>query len=242
MTNPVTLNYETHQNTRVITSRGAKYGENTHIISVVANELNSLALEYPVFFTKNNETGQFELTAMFGFEPGENLFLQGEEWDASYVPMHILRQPFRVLFQSDSEGNNAKGNALVCLDMDSDRVQESAGEALFNKDGSKTTYLENITTLLSQLITATESTQSFIKTIADLELLEAASLKVTLQGKEKTFEGLYTINEEKLNQLTGDAFQDMHKKNYLQASYLQIASIGNIKKLIHRKNRLSEKR
>lgn len=235
MTESAILQYETHQHIRVVTSRGEQYGDNTHITPVTANELHNLALEYPVFFTKNEETGQFELTALLGFEQHENLFLQGDHWDASYIPMHILRQPFAVTHQ-ERKSETDEQRTLISLDMNSRRLQKSHGEALFNQDGSQTPYLRNMTDLLAQLISSTKSTNAFISTIVGLNLLEATSLQVTFQGKETVFEGLYAINEKKLNSLSAEPLHEMYKKGYLQASYLHITSMGNIKKLVARKN------
>ena len=76
------LNSNAHRDLRVIVKRGAEFGENTHLVPVVADELRSLVLEYPVIFVKDQESGRFNMCAMLGFEKGENLFLDGEEWDA----------------------------------------------------------------------------------------------------------------------------------------------------------------
>ena len=96
MANPVALNNKTHRDLRVITSRGAGFGENIHIVPVIADELGNLVLDYPVCLIKDPETGRFKMSALLGFDPGENLYLEGDRWNALYVPLHVQRQPFMV--------------------------------------------------------------------------------------------------------------------------------------------------
>ena len=78
MTNFTILDKNKHRDLRVITDRGAEFGENTHLVPVIAEELHTLILEYPVCLLKNDDTGQFGLHALLGFEAGENLFLTGD--------------------------------------------------------------------------------------------------------------------------------------------------------------------
>lgn len=237
MANPVALNRDAHQNLRVITSRGARFGENVHIVPVVADELGSLVLDYPVCLVKNQETGQFGLSALLGFEPGENLYLQGDQWDAGYVPLHVRRQPFMLGFSSpDGEGRKQE-NALITIDLDSKRVQETEGESLFADDGIPTSYLQNIQNLLAGLMAGNESTKAFIDSLSEHELIEPALLNITFaDGEQKRYEGIYTVSDQKLAELTGDTLQELHVRGYLQASYLLIASLGHVTKLISRKN------
>ena len=48
--------------------------------------------------------------------------------------------------------------------------------------------------------------------------------------------GFYTINEDRLNELSSDVLTSLHKKGHLQAIYMTIASQANIRKLIRKKN------
>ena len=146
MVNQVALNKNTHRKLRVITDRGAEYGENVHIVPVIADELQSLVLEYPVCLIKNPATDHFEMSALLGFEADENLYLDGNEWQATYIPLHIRRQPFLVGFSEDEQGNRDPNSGLLSVDLDSPRVQESEGEALFNEDGSNSEFLDQVIT------------------------------------------------------------------------------------------------
>jgi hypothetical protein len=53
--------------------------------------------------------------------------------------------------------------------------------------------------------------------------------------------GFYTINEERLKELSAEALQALHQRGYLQAIYMAIASQSNIRHLLQLKNQLSQK-
>ncbi|RME62525.1 MAG: SapC protein [Alphaproteobacteria bacterium] len=243
MPNPVVLNNEAHRRLRIITARGAAYGEAVNFVPVIANELRGLAVNYPVCLMKDPETGQFGLFALLGFEAGENLFLRGRRWSASYIPMHVRRQPFMAGFSANEHTDGASPKAVILIDMDSKRVQESEGEALFAEDGGYSPYLRNISALLSSLVAGMESTKTFIDALSAHDLIEALQLNITLaSGEQKSYDGIYTVNEESLGELSGIQLEQLHKKGYLQASHLMLASMGNIQKLIDLKNRRRENR
>ncbi|QKX17555.1 SapC family protein [Microbulbifer sp. YPW1] len=239
MSNTVALNNESHRNLKVITRRGAEYGEGTHLVPVVANELRNLMLEYPVCITKDPNTGQFSLCALLGFEPGENLYLQGDSWDAQYIPMHIRRQPFMVGYRNPEAAVGEERGAVITLDLDSKRVTEEGadGERLFDDQGNNTPFMQQVSDLLGQLMVGMESTTAFLSALADNDLIEPAHINVQFaSGEHKRYEGLYTVNEDKLQKLDADKLVYMHQHGYLQAAYWLGASMGQIRKLIQKKN------
>ncbi|MCQ3831036.1 SapC family protein [Microbulbifer elongatus] len=237
--NVVALNNESHRNLTVVTKRGAEYGEATHLVPVVANELRNLVLEYPVCITKDPSNGQFALCALLGFEPGENLYLNGESWDAQYIPMHIRRQPFMVGYQNPQAGAGEDKGAVITLDLSSKRIHENGGEGerLFDDEGHNTPFMQQVSDLMGQLIVGMESTTAFLNTLADNDLIEPAHINVQFaSGEQKRYEGLYTVNEEKLQKLEADKLLHFHQHGYLQAAYWLGASLGQVRKLIAVKN------
>ena len=238
MTDIKPLDSEQHRNLRVVTKRGAEYGEDTHIVPVVADELRILALEYPVVLMKDQASGRFGMCALLGFENGENLFLDGEKWDAVYLPLHLRWQPFSLSYTARKDGVPDPASLVISLDMDSKRVQEHEGEVLFNEDGSQSTFLQSVNDLLSGIEPAAATTEVFIDALADHDLIEAAQLDVQFGGGEqKRFEGFYSVDSDKLGKLEGEALADLYKRGFLQGAWLMLASLGNIQKLLVRKGR-----
>ena len=237
MARPVILDSKTHANVRIKTGRGAQFGEDMHLAPVIADELPRLILEFPVCLIKDTNTGQFGLHVLLGFEPGENLFLDGEQWSAMYVPMHLRRQPFMVGIAGEKDDEPTPENTVITIDMDSPRVADNEGERLFDSDGKATPYLQSISDLLSGLIPGISITETFVKAIADYDLITPAALDVAFaDGEKRHFEGIYTVSDEKLRELDDEKMKELHDRGFLQASYLLLASIGQMQRLINLKD------
>ncbi|WP_144207642.1 SapC family protein [Shewanella donghaensis] len=235
------VNLEQHKHTKVITGHGKQFGENIHFVPVIADELRQLLLEYPCCFLKNNETGQFGLHALLGFEAGENLFLKGDSWTSSYIPMHIKRQPFMVGKLGDTNEPASKENTVLTIDMGSNRIQTTednqlTAQALFDNDDQPSSFLKDMHQMVFTLTQGIVRTDSFIQSLVTHDLIEAVQIGVTLANGQQKFDGLYVINEEQLAQLAPTTLVELHGNGYLQACYLMIASMGNLQKLIHLKN------
>jgi hypothetical protein len=237
MANHVLLNNVEHADLRVNTDRAVRFGDDVMCALTFPAEFRNVQAEYPIFFYKNLDTGQFQALAMFGFEDQENLFLDGEGWQANYIPLSVLRQPFLIGYHEDSSGGEVARHEVVHLDLDHPRVGSSEGEALFQEHGGTTPFLDNISALLHTMHKGFEGEAPFMDRLVKYELLELFDLDVTLDdGSEHRLAGYYTINEEKLNELPGDVLQDLNRRGFLQAIYMVIASLSNIRVLIEKRN------
>lgn len=230
------LSSERHADLKVKTGFVSDFGDVGPIVPVVASELAKLVLDFPVFLTKNPNTGQFELVAVTGFSKDENLFVDGDKLRAAYVPMDMRRQPFQACIIGEEESIDSLSSdkeVKIGINVESGRVNAEEGETLFNDDGSNTEYLESVSSVLGALMTGAQSTNSFLKAMADHELIEPVKLNVQLAGEQKvSFEGLYTIHAEKLAALSDADVLEFHKRGYLQACHAIIHSIGHVEKLI----------
>ncbi|MBG9993899.1 SapC family protein [Pseudoalteromonas sp. NZS127_1] len=233
MTNSVLLDKNTHKYTRIKTERGAQYGEAINYIPVVADELSQLALDYPVYFMKNNQTGQFELFALTGFDEGQNLFLQKDIWQATYVPLHIQRQPFKLGVGNRLSNNSEQTQLAVTINEQHPRVSNSEGVQLFDENSEPTAYLTNVSEQLIKLMNGGERTTAFINTLLKHDLIEAVQLNITQpNGKTQGYNGLYSIAADTLQQLSAETLNVLHSMGYIQACHLIICSSGHVQKLV----------
>ena len=108
MSNFAILNKTAHKDTKVITDRSADLGDKVKFVMTFPLEFRNVQSNYPIFFIKDGDTGQFYPIALFGFEKDENLFLSDAGWDASYIPMMVKRQPFLIGFQGDADTPDAQ--------------------------------------------------------------------------------------------------------------------------------------
>ena len=239
MTNFQLLNNVQHKDLKVIIDRSADLGDNVWYAVTFPNEFKNLQRHYPVFFIKNPDDGEFQAVAMFGVEEDENLFLDENGWNASYIPLNIMRQPFLIGFQEQDHGGETRREPVVSIDMDSPRIHPELGAPVFLEHGGNSDYLENVNSILNVLFVGMRTTKPFFKTLEELDLLESFVLDAELSdGSEHRLAGFYTINEDVLAELEGEQLEMLNKRGYLEAIYMVIASMTNLPTLLERKNQL----
>jgi hypothetical protein len=230
MANPVLLNNIDHKDLHVQTGRGARFGDDVMSALTFPAEFRDVQACYPIVFRKAGD-GSFEAHALFGFQEGENLFLGAQGWEAPYVPLTIERQPFLI-------GVNGS-ELMVHVDLDNPRIGASGGERVFLPHGGSTEYLERVNSTLLAIHQGLQQARGFMAALLELQLLESFVFDIELDnGAQYRLAGFYTVNEERLAALPGDALERLHRAGYLQALYMVVASMSCFRTLIERKNRV----
>lgn len=229
MANHAPLNTALHRDLRVIVKRGAAYGDGSMSALTFPAEFRNLQAHYPIVLQKSPD-GSFHPVALLGLREGENLFLQGTHWDASYVPMSIERQPFLI-------GRSESGLGMH-IDLDSPRVSTSAGERLFTEQGATTPFLERMNVLLGTLHQGMGTVAPFVEALLGHDLLESFVLDIgASDGAQSRLAGYYTVNEERLAGLDPSALGRLHSAGHLAAIYMMLASLSQFRPLIERSQR-----
>ena len=234
MANHALLTSEDHLTLRISAMRGAELGDAVMSCLIVPSEFRRVQNDYPILFRLTAERDLFQAIAIFGFEPGENLFLEGSRWDARYRPLAMEIQPFLI-------GNPATdgGDKQIHLDPDSARV-DNAGEGVrvFDDLGRPTPYLETIAQQLGELDAGWEASKGFFSALTRHELLEPLVLEITLaDGTTNRLVGYHGIAEERLQQLDAVALGELHADGHLLPVFMALASLSNVSELIDRKSR-----
>jgi len=231
------LSQSEHAKLRVITERSADYGDNLMYAMTFPLEFRNIESCYPIFFAKDGESGQFYPLALFGFQRDENLYLKGNVWDATYMPMMVERNPFLIGFQQSPDVENGEKRPVVSINVESPRVSETEGEALFTDSGEPSEYLQKSMENLQTIHRGHEQNKTFIAALLENDLLEGFNLDITLKdGSNNRLEGFYTINEEKLAGLQAETLGQLHEQGFLQAIYMAVASFSRVSGLIAKKN------
>lgn len=229
------LNKEKHRQLRIRTGYGAALGDAVMYVTTYPMEFRDIQSCYPILFTKDPNTGGFFAAAVLGFEADQNLFLQDDDWDASYIPAVVQRQPF--LIANGGEGDDRP--PVVSLDLDHPRVSQDDGEALFESDGGATEFLDQKIALLDKLHRGLQHSSGFIDTLLKNELLEQITLDLAFNdGSKKSVQGFYCIAEERLYQLKGEVLESLNQAGYLQPVFMAVASLSRMRDIIERRNRL----
>ena len=242
MANHALVNPVEHKDIKIITDRSSQYGDNLWYALTFPREFRSAQAHYPIFFNKDPNTGKFMSVALFGFKEQENLFLDDNGWNASYIPVSVLRHPFLIATQTVTEDGVEQQKRMLTLDMDNPRVSHVEGEPLFLPFGGNSDFLDKTASMMEALHLGAIDGQKFTQKLADLDLLEPFTLDVTLDnGSQHQMIGFYTINEDKLDTLDIETIKELRDAKYLQAIYMAIASQSNIRSLIEKKNALAAK-
>lgn len=238
MTSHQILNFADHGALRVRADAAPELGDGVMSCLVVPAEFRRLAAEYPILFRYDGESRSFSALALFGFEPGENLFIQDGSWDAASRPFAMAVQPCLV-----GRPRDGQGPGQVHIDMAHPRVAQagSDGVRLFDDAGQPSPWLEEIAGMLGALDEGYRASGEFYAALDRHDLLEPFSMDVTLDnGASHRLVGYHLINEEKLQALDAAALGELHAAGYLEPIYMALASLGNLGKLVRRKNRKTD--
>ncbi len=233
MSNHQILNDVDHRRLRVHSGAGAQYGDTVMACLAPPAEFRQIQGHFPIVFRRNIESGAFAALALFGFESGENLFLEGENWGAGYRPMALAIQPFLI-------GRPAEGGDTpqVHVDMTHPRIATNEeGTRVFDEDGRPTPHLDAIAERLGDLDHAHRQSPAFFEALVRYDLIEPFTLEVPLNdGSRHSLVGYHTINEGRLAVLDGDALGQLNAGGHLSPMFMAMASLSRFSELVARKN------
>jgi len=233
MSDHVILDTVIHRDLRVRTDRAPELGDAMMCCITTPYEFRQVQNEYPILFRLNLERDRFTALAMFGFEAGENLYLEGGRWDARYIPLAVDIQPFLIGGAPDGSGPRQ-----VHIDLASPRIAGEEGMRLFDELGQPTPYLDSITEKLGALDEGYRASAAFLDALTRHALLEPMSLEVTLDdGSTNRLVGFHVIDEDRLRALDAAALAELHADGYLMPIFMAVASLANLGALVARKNR-----
>lgn len=226
---PITL--EKHSKIRIKSIEDFDFAKNINMASIMVHEFSRSASIYPVVFVEDKQKDQFKPVVLLGLEEGENLFIQDDKWQASYIPAIIRRYPF-ALAKTDEDGRY-----VVCLDEKSDLVNKKEGQALFNEDGKPAEVMERVKKYLSELQQMDAFTETFCKYLAAKNMFTPLNMKVRVGNELRNITGAYIVNEERLNSLSDETFLEMRKNKYIPVVYSHLSSLSQIERLLNFKEK-----
>ena len=234
MSNHAILSADDHRELRVRTDHSASLGDGVMSCFTIPAEFRQLQNEFVILFRRDTSSRMFTALALLGFEAGENLYLSGSEWLASYKPAALTVPPFLI-------GRSARGEeeAQVHIDLDHPRISSNGeGVRLFDEQGAASPYFEQLVERLGALDEGYRSSAGFFEALERYDLLEPFALDVELRnGARHRMVGYHLINEDKLAALEGGALAELNEAGYLLPIYMSVASLANLSRLIESKNR-----
>jgi hypothetical protein len=232
------LNNVAHRNLRVITRHSAELGDNVGSVLTFPTEFGDIQREYPILFRKDPGSGELLSVALLGFGKDENLFLDHNGWNASYIPGTVARGPFLIGFQEREVDGELQRSPVIHVDMDHPRISTSEGEPVFLENGGNSRYIERIAAILSGIHEGLEASKAMFAAFSAMDLIEPVRLEIQMSAEEQhNLHGYFTINQDRLRALDGESLARLNRAGFLEGAYLVVASLNNMKKLIDLKHR-----
>lgn len=233
MANIQKLNSRDHGDVGIIQDASEFAG--TIYAPVMPNEFRSLQSCFPLLFTKHTDTEILQPVALFGLEAGENLFVSDGKWQSPYVPMLLQRGP--LLIGTDASDSGEEATRFVAINCEHSNVSLTEGIKLFTDEGKNTPYLDRLATLLEGIHRGAKQAEEFTQLLSHLELISPLNFQIPLaNGKTLELTGLHGIDDEKLHSADDGTIIELQRHGYLSSCFMMIASMSQLKQLIHLKN------
>ncbi|HEU4651804.1 MAG TPA: SapC family protein [Croceibacterium sp.] len=220
-----------HASLRLRPGHGARFGEAVNQVAVFASEFAQVQREYPILFARTPD-GALQAVAILGFDRDENLFLDGERWDAAYVPALFRHRPFTI--------GAADGEAVVCVDLADARVASDGepGAPVFKPHGGNAPALEAALDALRTLQAGAGLAAAMTALFDELGMVEPVRLKVQFDDNTGVdFDGYLAVVPEKIAALDGTALARLNAAGLLDTAVFAAASLGTMPQLVARKRR-----
>lgn len=232
MANFQPLHKNTHANTKIKPISNVADLTEQHALGVVVQEFALAGAHYPIAFVKEQDKETYFPVALLGLESNKNLFVDSEgKWQGMYMPARYTHKPLTVIPNKDDP--NLYG---IAINIDADEVNEAEGEALFTDAGEETEYLEKRKKALMAYVENEHITKSFLEMLAEMELLHQQNINVRVREKEYNLNGLYLVDEKKLNELSDEDFVKLRQRGFLGPIYAHLGSMHKVTSLIQKQN------
>jgi len=238
MANHALLNNVEHHDLKVITRYGSEFGDNVGSVLTFPTEYADVQREYPIFFQKDGQTGEFRSVVLLGFEKNENLFLDQKNgvWNANYVPGINARGPFLIGFQEQQTDGNLRNEPVILVDMDSPRVNRTEGAPVYLPRGGNTPYIDQVAVILNGIREGMDISKAMFDAFSTAELIEPVDVQIKFnENLQYDLKGLYSISQQKLASLDGDTLVKLNRAGFLHGAFLVLSSLNNVQKLVQLK-------
>jgi hypothetical protein len=232
MAHPVLLNNVDHGRLALAPGYGARFGDAVNQTIVFPTEFEDLQREYAILFRRNDE-GNYRSVVLLGLDADENLFLDGDRWDAHYVPALHTRGPFSI----GVPGDGAAGEPMLHIDPDHPRLAP-AGEPIFREHGGNAPALERAIGALQRAYVGSKMSEAMFPLFGELDLLAPVTLQLDLDDTRRyNVPDCHTIDAGRLDALDGAALERLQRGGFLKPAIWVASSLGNVRRLLDRKLR-----
>lgn len=191
------------------------------VVPLAATELTKAAMSLPLAFIE--QQGAFEPVAVMGLQAGSNLLVGADgRWAGAYIPAALRGYPFRL-------ANTEDGKQVLCVEEESGLVTTGPqGERFFNDDGQPAQATQDILNFLAMTEQGRAAAAAACAVLTRHQLIRPWPITVQNDGAEQRIEGLFKVDEDALNQLGGEALQELARTGAMVVAYCQLLSMQHL--------------
>jgi hypothetical protein len=207
------------------------FATSVNVLPVTLSELPLASHEYPIMFVRIGQTEQFALVMVVGLEPTENVFAANGGWEAgAYVPAYVRRYPY-CMTRIPAVGDQP-AQLMICVE---EAFAGDDGVQMFDEQGNGNARWNDIYKFLNEYEADLERTREATSIITDLKLLENTTLQANVGENSYPLQGLYRVNEQRLDQLNANEMKSLLRKGGLSIIYQHLSSITRFNRVVERK-------
>ena len=193
------------------------------VAPLVVQELAKACMTLPIAFIPQGEA--FVPAAVQGLQPGQNLWVSPDgRWMGAYTPAMYRAYPFRL-------AHTQSGQWVLCVATDSGMVAEDHSEPFFDAQGEPSESVKAVLHFLQQVQANRDVTERACAALQAAVLIQPWPVTLKSGQGEKTVQGLYRIDEDRLNGLGAEALQRLQQAGALSVAYCQLLSMQHLQML-----------
>jgi SapC protein len=194
-----------------------------------AAELPRAGLDYPVAFIRE-KSGEYLPVALLGLRERENLFVDaaGAWLPHTYQPAYVRRHPFCLAQVAAQPGVEAR--QVICVQEDQ---LAHGGEPLFDSKGEPTAAWTPLQQLIEAMEAGLRQTRELSLRLDGLGLFTPFDAVAQAPGGAQfRLNGLYRVDEPKLNALEAERLRPLRERGELRVVYAHLLSLERFATLL----------
>lgn len=208
---------ERHGSLRWHPCKSYNFARSTASVPLVPLEMSAAAISLPVAFIR--EADQYRLIAMLGIQPDKNVYVARDgSWLATYIPALLRCAPFKI-------ATSEHGTRVLCVDEAIGMVGDvPTGELFFDEQGEPAAELAKIIVFLQKIEGDLGNTVKICNELERLALIQPWPITIQTRNGNITIDGLFRIDETRLNSCNGDELHVLRDSGALALAYCQLIS------------------
>jgi hypothetical protein len=201
------------------------------VVPVGLSEFMHLFRHYPIVFAARGN--DYIPMALFGLDAATNVWVDAMgRWLGGYIPAVCRTYPF-VLARADTGDENA---LVVCIDQKADALSDDGETTLFDEKGEPSQFLRTIMYRLEENNKQQVMAAWLGAELKKDDLFQECRLQIGQKNEQPiTLQGMYRIDEVRLNRLEEERFVFYKNKGFLPAIYAHFFSLHLFEALARRR-------